>query len=149
MAQSFLDREGILIVVVATLVLCLLGAGGYFLFNPPENIDAVTPISTSSNAQQAQASLTPQDPGPDTSAFFDYSGQDGQTVLELLKADHTVLLDSELLLFGSIVLAIDSLESGQDYFWVYYKDSVRGDRSPDVCTTYTADRVRWQLQKRK
>lgn len=144
MSQSFLDREGLLIVVVAVMVLALLGAGGYYLFNPPASND-------SSQATGDSFILVTPEPEPwaDPSTTFEYAGQDGMTVLGLLKADHSVKLDSELLLFGSIVLSIDSFESGPDYLWVYYKDSIRGDRSPDVCTTLAAERVRWQLQKRK
>jgi hypothetical protein len=78
-----------------------------------------------------------------------YAGEDGKTVLELLKQDHRVQLDSELLLFGSIVLAIDTFRAGPDDYWIYYRDSLRGDRSPEVCTTHTGETIRWLLRSRK
>ncbi len=151
MSQSFLDREGMLIVVVAIMMAALLAAGGYYLFNPVESTDTqiADHVSNSTPADSA-GSVTPEPESLlDPSMTFDYAGQDGMTVLGLLKAEHSVTLDSELLLFGSIVIAIDSFESGPGYFWVYYKDSLRGDRSPDVCTTQSDERIRWHLQKRK
>jgi hypothetical protein len=150
MAQSFLDREGVLILVVAVLALILLSAAGYFLWHPPEDGE--------------QGSVRPPEPGPGTDtavpptppvrdpATFpevSYAGEDGKTVLELLKQDHQVQLDSELLLFGSIVLAIDTLKAGPGDYWIYYRDSLRGDRSPEVCTTHTGETIRWLLRSRK
>lgn len=151
MSQSFLDREGLLIVVVAIMMVALLAAGGYYLFNPVESTDAQNADHVSDSTIAVSAgSVTPGSGSLiDPEVTFDYAGQDGMTVLGLLNAKHSVTLDSELLLFGSIVIAIDSFESGPGYFWVYYKDSLRGDRSPDVCTTQSDERIHWQLQKRK
>jgi hypothetical protein len=150
MSQSFLDREGVLIVVVALVTLGLLGAGGYYLLNPPESSvtpdpgelpNAATDVTTASSFGTAWRI--------DTSAVFEYPGQDGWTVLDLLKADHSVMLDSELMLFGTIVLSIDSFEAGPGHYWLYYRDSVRGDRPAAACTTHSAEQIRWVLQKRK
>jgi hypothetical protein len=80
---------------------------------------------------------------------FHFAGEDGKTVLELLNRDHTVVLDSELLLFASIVLAIDSFAAASDEYWIFYRDSLRGDRSPEVCTTHHGETIRWVLESRK
>ena len=148
MSQSFLDREGLLILVVAVMMVALLAAGGYYLFNPVESTDTEH-ADRESDPASAESEMLEPETVVDPSVTFDYAGQDGMTVLGLLNANYAVTLDSELALFGSIVLAIDSFECGPDYFWVYYKDSLRGDRSPDVCTTQSDEQIHWLLQKRK
>ena len=140
---GFLDREGIGIVLVAVLVVGLLAAGAYVLWNPPAEGpggDTTTATSTGSVAPPVVA---------DSTMEFLYLGEEGRTVLELLNRDHVVVLDSELLLFGSIVLQIDSFSAGADQYWIYYRDSLRGDRSPEVCTTLAGETIRWVLTRRR
>jgi hypothetical protein len=140
---GFLDREGLGIVLVAVLVVGLLAAGAYVLWNPPAEDpggDATTGTSAGSDPPLVIA---------DSTMEFLYPGEEGRTVLELLKQDHVVALDSELLLFGSIVLQIDSFSAGPDQYWIYYRDTLRGDRSPEVCTTTAGETIRWVLTRRR
>jgi hypothetical protein len=140
---GFMDREGIAIVMVAVLVVGLLAAGAYVLWNPPtENpvVDSTTATATGTEVRPVVA---------DSTMEFVYPGEDGRTVLELLKRDHTVALDSELMLFGSIVLQIDSFAASPHQYWIYYRDSLRGDRSPEVCTTVAGESIHWVLTRRR
>lgn len=133
-----LDREALSLAGLAVLVLLCLAAGAWFLYHPasPE------PPETST----VDTAVPPEPPVP---REISYPGRDGATVLELLKERHTVRLDSELMLFGAIVLDIDSLRARSDEFWIFYKDSVRGDRPPDECTTRTGEWIHWVLLQRR
>ena len=140
--SGLLDREGLGLALLALLVIVFLAVGGWFLYHPPaEPETSPAPIVT---RPPEVTSATP--PGPPEVI---YSGRDGATVLELLKERHTVVLDSELALFGAIVLQIDSLAAGPTQFWIFYRDSLRGDRPPDECTTFTGESIRWVLLERR
>lgn len=147
MAQRFLDREGILIVLLSGLSLTFLVAAGITLWNPPAD-DAVPNIPT-------RVDSTPAEPVVDTTPAsfqpteFVLTGEAGTSVLDLLKRDHEVMLDSELLIFGSIVLAIDSVEAQPDEVWVYFRDTIPGNRSPEACTTLSGETIRWVLKQRR
>jgi len=152
MAQRFLDREGILIVLLAVLSLAFLVSAGIFLWNPPREEPVVSIPETATEptptAPPTTVDTTPSVP-PGIRAEIAYPGEEGVSVLDLLKRDHTVKLDSELLLFGSIVLAIDGIEAKSDEVWLFYRDSIPGDRSPDVCITHDDEDIRWVLKHRR
>jgi hypothetical protein len=138
-----------LIVALAALVLMLMVAGAFVLWeSPQDSLSGVTPATPPDTAASG-GDVRPPRVVSDTGLEFRYPGEDGKTVLELLKGEHEVVLDSELLLFGSIVLAIDSFVVAADQYWIYYRDSTRGDRSPEVCTTYSGETIRWVLRRRK
>ena len=149
MSSPFLDREGMLIVALAALVLILLVAGAFVLWEVPGDSPSDMTPATPPDTATLSGDVRPPRVVSDTGLEFRYPGEDGKTVLELLKGEHEVVLDSELLLFGSIVLAIDSFVVAADQYWIYYRDSVRGDRSPEVCTTYSGETIRWVLRRRK
>lgn len=147
MAQRFLDREGILIVLLSGLSLAFLVAAGISLWNPPAE-EAVAAIPDGTEQQAAPVKDTVTQP-PFQPAEFVLEGEDGVSVLDLLKRDHKVMLDSELMIFGSIVLAIDSVMAQPDEVWVYYQDSIPGSTSPDLCITSTGETIRWVLKRRR
>lgn len=140
-----LDREGLGLVAVAILVVILLAAGGWFLYNPPGRADSTAEVQPPPVTSEAELSPSPRT-GP---REISYPGRDGATVLELLNESHRVRLDTELLLFGSIVLEIDSVAALPNEFWSFYRDSTRGDRSPERCTTRTGEVIRWVLTERR
>jgi hypothetical protein len=129
---------------LALLVVLFLAAGAWFLYHPPgSGEDAPAP-----EVRPSAVMPTPVNRG-DVVAEVGYPGRDGATVLELLKEDHQVRLDSELLLFGAIVLEIDTITARPDEFWIFYRDTTRGDRPPDECTTKTGEWIRWVLKPRR
>ena len=146
MSRTFLDREGLLILILAVAVMALLAAGAFVLWKSPDAPPVVTHDTKPPPVDGERTSPPPF--VSDTTLEFEYPGQDGRTVLELLNEQHTVRLDSELLLFGSIVLAIDTFAAAPDQYWIYYRDSLRGDRSPEVCTTFAGETIRWVLTRR-
>jgi hypothetical protein len=155
MSTRFLDREGLFIVALGGVALLTLALAGYFLFNPPEaSVTVSVPVANSS----AAVSPTPSSPAGEATgdgrpaAILSevlVPGEDGRTALELLEATHRVQIDSDLQVFGSIVLAIDSVRAAPDEYWVYYRDSVPGDRPPEACTTATGETIRWILKRRR
>lgn len=152
MTGRFLDREGALILGLGLVALLFLALAGYFLFNPPAE-----PPTVSEDSDRTKDSLTmlPEGSSADSTSVLQpareiiLAGQDGRTVLDLLSEGHSVVVDTELLLFGSIVLAIDSLRANGDEFWMYYRDTIPGDRPPEACTTATGETVRWVLKRRR
>ena len=142
--SALLDREGMGLVAVAVLAVIFLGVGAWFLYHPPQ--ESAPP---GSEQQVAAAPRTTPIAGTDFLVEISYPGRDGATVLDLLKEQHRVRLDSELALFGAIVLDIDSFAARPDEFWIFYRDSLRGDRPPDICTTRTGESIRWVLKARR
>lgn len=140
-----LDRESLALAGVAALALVLLALGGWFLYHPPGPVDPSSAVPVQPVPEEPQPAASPRVEPRE----FSYSGRDGATVLELLNESHRVRLDTELLLFGSIVLEIDSVTAQPDEFWVFYRDSTRGDRSPERCTTRTGEVIRWVLTERR
>lgn len=134
------DRETLGLTFLALLVIVLLAAGAWFLYHPPTTAPEPLAQAPTESRDTAKAPVGPTE--------ITYPGRDGATVLELLKEQHTVKLDTELALFGAIVLKIDQVEAGPEEFWIFYRDSQRGDRPPDVCTTFTGESIRWALLKR-
>jgi hypothetical protein len=154
MAARFLDREGLFIIALGGVALVTLVLAGYFLFNPPQ----VRPPSGNDSGGAAHpestavAIVAPANDSlarPHESHEVLVPGKDGHTVLELLEAEHQVQIDTELLVFGSIILAIDSIRAAPDEYWVYYRDSMPGDRPPEACTTSTGETIRWELKRRR
>lgn len=148
MPQKFLDREGLLIVSLAGLSVILLVAAAVALWIPPGG-SGDAPSETAPRRQPQPISADHPVVDRDAIAVIEYAGEAGATVLDLLKREHTVAIDTELLLFGSIVLTVDSLTAAPNELWTYYRDGVPGDRSPDECTTFTGETIRWVLKARK
>lgn len=140
--SGLLDREGLGLALLALLVIVFLAVGGWFLYHPPAGPEPAPPLTVTRLPKDTSAAAT-------APLEVSYPGRDGATVLDLLKERHSVLLDSELALFGAIVLRIDSLAAGPNQFWIFYRDSLRGDRSPDECTTHTGESIRWVLLERR
>ena len=137
-----LRRRWVVLALLALLVIVFLAVGGWFLYHPP----AEEPSSPELDVTPRSGDTSAPGSGP---TEVSYAGRDGATVLELLKERHRVRLDSELALFGAIVLEIDSLAAGPSQFWIFYRDSLRGDRPPDECSTRTGEWIRWVLLERR
>jgi len=154
MAARFLDRDGLFIVGLGAVALLSLAFGGYFLFNPPQVAERPGgETGTHPMADTTHAVVQPQSSDTATGVRLVpevlVPGEDGRTVLDLLEASHKVEIDTELLVFGSIVLAIDSVHAGPSEYWVYYRDSLPGVRPPEACTTQTGETIRWILKHRR
>ena len=143
--SALFDREGLGLLAVAATVVVLLVVGAWFLYHPP----ASTPPTANSGSKEPPQLVTSIPDRSGKPSEISYPGQDGATVLDLLKAEHQVRLDSELMLFGSIVLQIDSQTARPDEFWAFYRDSLRGDKSPERCTTHTGETIHWVLRQRR
>jgi hypothetical protein len=148
MPQRFLDREGILIVSLAGLSMILIVAAGVFLWAPPGG-DLRAGSDSAGREEAMPSTASSQSVDHEDVAVIEYPGEAGSTVLDLLKREHAIALDTELLLFGSIVLTIDSFTAGPNELWTFYRDGIPGDRSPDECTTFTGETIRWVLRSRK
>ena len=152
MTGRFLDKEGALILSLGVLALVFLVLGGYFLFNPPAEPPGVPAVID--RGDDSPTVSPPVDPADTPMAIrapreVVMVGQDGRTVLDLLSESHTVAVDTELLLFGSIVLAIDSVQAESGEYWIYYRDTIPGDRPPEACTTRSGETIRWVLKQRR
>ena len=144
MMSSVLDREGLALLVVAGLVVVFrLRAPGFFTIPAAhaEHLPAFDAL--------IRGPWSPPRRGRMLWRRSSMRAATGSSVLDLLKEDHRVRLDSELLLFGSIVLEIDSLVAAPDEYWVFYRDTTRGDRPPEACTTRTGETIRWVLKQRR
>lgn len=88
--------------------------------------------------------------GADTTASPDsliisLKGQTGKSVFEITRANHKVdYLDSPA---GVFVKAIDSLESGYYYGWIYSVNDTVGQIASDRFVTRGGDIIKWHFRK--
>jgi len=88
--------------------------------------------------------------GVDTTASPDslivsLNGETGKSVFEITRANHEVdFLDSPA---GVFVKAIDSLESGYYYGWIYSVNDTVGQIASDRFVTRGGDIIKWHFRK--
>lgn len=79
------------------------------------------------------------------SLIITLAGQTGQSVFEITRAVHKVdFLDSPA---GVFVKAIDSLESGYYYGWIYSVNDTVGRIASDRFITKDGDLIKWHFRK--
>lgn len=81
------------------------------------------------------------------SLVIELEGIDSMTVFDLLRAEHQVEHRSSMA--GSFVTAIDSVESGSDYFWIYSVNDSMPSVACDKLVTSDGDRVKWHFRRMK
>jgi len=100
---------------------------------------------TSSNKNENQGGSLPGDPKPVDSIVIALQGQTGKSVLEITLQEHKVnYIESEI---GVFVDAIDSLEVGSKYGWMYSVNNMMGQVASDKYITNDSDVVRWHYRK--
>lgn len=76
---------------------------------------------------------------------FSQTGQDGKTVLEILRQDHKIeTVDQGSL--GVYITAIDGKAVGPDGFWIFYIDKKLGDMSVDKTYTTNTQTIEWRYE---
>src|SRR6266540_646303 len=79
--------------------------------------------------------------GITTRKVLSYKGQDGKTVLELLKASHKVdVKDSQ---YGAVVSSIDDTPQTDTTIWVYYIDGIPAQEAADKAMTKNGQTIEW------
>lgn len=81
------------------------------------------------------------------SLVIDLVGVDSLTVFDLLRTTHQVEYRSSMA--GPFVTAIDSVESGTDYFWIYLVNDSMPSVACDKLVTSDGDRVKWHFRRMK
>jgi len=81
------------------------------------------------------------------SVVIELAGVDSMTVFDLLKAEHQVEYRSSMA--GTFVTAINSVESGSDYFWIYSVNDSTPSIACDKLVTSDGDRVKWHFRRLK
>jgi hypothetical protein len=73
------------------------------------------------------------------------AGADSVSVLELLRAEHTVEVHESAM--GAYVKAIDSIDNAGGYFWLYSVNDSAGKVAADKHLTSDSDIVVWHYRK--
>lgn len=74
-----------------------------------------------------------------------YQGQDGKTVLELLKATHQVeTIDQGSA--GTYIKSIDGVAQSGNSYWLYYVDGQIGEVGVDKATTTNGQIIQWRYE---
>jgi len=82
---------------------------------------------------------------PVDSVVIDLFGQEGKSVFEITEKKHKVeYLESAA---GKFVHAIDSLEIGSKYGWMYSVNDSMGQVASDKYITHDSDIVKWHFRK--
>jgi hypothetical protein len=79
------------------------------------------------------------------SLTIELTGADSLSVFEILKENHEVDYNSSLQ--GVFVTAIDSIESGGGYYWVYEVNDSTAQIACDKYLTRNGDRIVWYFRK--
>ena len=79
------------------------------------------------------------------SLVIELNGLNGKSVFDIVAADHKVdFIPSEA---GNFVTAIDSVESGYRYGWLYSVNDTMGLVASDRHITKNGDRIKWHFRK--
>lgn len=74
-----------------------------------------------------------------------YSGQDGKTALELLKAAAAVTTKDSS--YGAYVDSINGVAGGANgKYWTFYVNGAMSQEGAETYNTKTGDRIEWKLQ---
>jgi hypothetical protein len=71
--------------------------------------------------------------------------REGQTVFELLEAQHEVEYDRTSM--GIFVKAIDGIKNEKGHYWIYYLNGQPGRVACDKATVFDGDTVVWKYSK--
>ncbi len=83
--------------------------------------------------------------GPIDSLVLTMNGVDGKSVFEITKEQHEVeYIESAV---GMFVQAIDSVEIGTDYGWLYSVNDSMGQVASDKYITDDSDIIKWHYRK--
>lgn len=82
---------------------------------------------------------------PAQDAFISLDVREGQTVFELLEAQHEI--EYERTPMGVFVTAIDGIKNRQGYYWIYYLNGQPGLVACDKAIVYAGDSVVWKYGK--
>jgi hypothetical protein len=88
---------------------------------------------------------TSQQQVPDSSSIS-YSGQEGRTALDLLKANYRVETES----FGDMgefVKAIEGVEPDSTHFWSFYVNGSQSQVGAGTYFTKSTDTIEWKFEK--
>ncbi len=97
---------------------------------------------TNTETAEQESTATPQ---PIDSLMVVLVGVDSTSVFEFLVANHEVAYQSSA--SGNFVTAIDSVEGGGGYFWLYSVNGEMGQVAADECIVAPGDTVRWHFRK--
>jgi hypothetical protein len=82
--------------------------------------------------------------GIKTTKVISYKGEEGKTVLEILKRDHKVdVSESE---YGVVVHSIDGTAQTDSAIWVYYVDGTPAAESADKAVTKNSQTIEWKYE---
>ena len=80
------------------------------------------------------------------SLVIELEGVDSVSVFDLLKEEHQVEYKSSLQ--GVFVMAIDSVNAGDGYFWIYAVNDIPAQTACDRYITKNGDKIKWFFRKR-
>jgi hypothetical protein len=133
----FKRLETILIAVIILVLGVAYGVLSSKVDAPNTSNDSLQPVVSQQATSQQQV--------PDSSSVR-YSGQEGRTALDLLKANYRVETQS----FGDMgefVKAIDGVEPDSTHFWSFYLNGSQSQVGAGTYFTKSTDIIEWRLEK--
>lgn len=108
-------------------------------------LPVVVVLAACAGDQPSSDSDTAASAGMSDSLVIELVGEDSVTAFDLLRKSHRVEYRSTL--NGVYVTEIDSIENGNDHFWVYTVNDSTVAVAADDYLTADGDRVQWHLRK--
>lgn len=104
------------------------------------------PVNTNSIANTNSTTNTADDANlPTAYATYSYAGEDGKTAFQLLDEKYSVV--SQQFDFGVMVKSIESDESTDSRYWLYYVNGQQPTVGADVYQTKEGDTILWRLEQ--
>lgn len=120
---------------VAIIILgAILIIGGSLLGNHVAKKQANQSVSGAANQFQPVVKKT-----------ITYSGQDGKTALDLLKAAHQVTSEDSSM--GAFVTSIDGTANTTDTYWMFYVNDQLSSVSSDNYQSKSTDKIEWRYEQ--
>lgn len=120
-------QTGLLVIIILAIVV----AGGYIYKNRNNN-SASTNTTTASTVNAEQSKV------------ITYSGEDGKTVYDILKAKYSV--DAKDSSSGVMVNSINGLAATTSEFWLYSVNGTDATVAADKYFTKADDQIKWEYK---
>lgn len=132
--KSKFQLTKMLFVIVAAAILVMAG-----LKLAQKSNDSAKP-NTGPSSNQAATDSNEQK----KTEYLSYQGEDGKTVLELLKSQAEIETKSSSL--GDYVVSINGNDGGGSKYWLFYVDGKESTVGAGAYVTKTGENIEWKLQ---
>lgn len=136
------------IIILVGIVVIAITAGGIWVrriwHKPAATQSAATKTSTTNTTPTSEPTSPTANTEVPSHAALVYQGQEGKTVLELLKTYAKIETKSSSP--GEYVTSINGNDGGGKWHWLFYVNGKAADIGAGAYVTHDSDKIEWKLQ---